>query len=909
MKNFRLFILALGLVFAKGAFSQTINFTTPGTTTWTVPAGVTSISIYCWGGGGAGGGAKENYVSGGTSSPNSFKSAAGGGAGGFNKIINYSVTPGQILNITVGAGGSYNSSSSLDGTNGGTTSVTNSSFSTIIYANGGNGGIGNNSFSGSVPTTSGGSPNGVSSVLGGVFGSQIKGGSGGSSTCIETAPYPCLNQFLGSGAGGAGGVVSSYSCQGANGSNGQNRGGGGGGAVTATNTSQCGIERNGGNGGRGAVAIFISKITVPSVAETFSVCQGEPIPVESFLLQGVNVSSVQITPPQGIEVSLSPTFSTTIGTNISPLSVISNAGFTINSNTLVYYRLQSTSTIGTSTGMIVCSSSNAPSQNISVTTEVGNITPQILSQPTGVTFCEGIANNGVLNLNSTGSSFIWQYLNGSNWINVSNNIPNNFQYQNIFTDSISISYNSSLAASSYSLYYRCIVKNLGCSFISDSVMVTILRNPSVTVNSVGATVFCQGNSVNLNASPNVGLSYQWKKNGIDMIGENTSIITATTTGSYTVLVADINGCSKLSSSTIVTVRPLPIANISITNSPILCDGNLVVMNANTGSGLTYQWQSNGANLQNESTSSYSSSLTGSYSVVVTNNWGCSATSSPLIINPLPSLSISYSNSTSFCQGEITENILAVGQAQSYEWNTGDTTQSIIVNEIGLYTVLVTDMNGCQNSDSVQITVNPLPNINAGNNQTICQGDNTTLNATGATSYSWNNNVTNNVSFTPTTTNNYVVTGTDANGCQDSDTVQVTVNPTSTSQFTQTAVGSYTLNGQIYTQSGTYTQVLQNSIGCDSIITLNLTISSSGLGELTSAKISIAPNPTTSLTTLTVSQEFIGKSFSITDFAGRVVLQGKIQSLNQTIDLQKVARGSYFLTIENTNLPGFKIIKE
>jgi hypothetical protein len=59
----------------------------------------------------------------------------------------------------------------------------------------------------------------------------------------------------------------------------------------------------------------------------------------------------------------------------------------------------------------------------------------------------------------------------------------------------------------------------------------------------------------------------------------------------------------------------------------------------------------------------------------------------------------------------------------------------------------------------------------------------------------------------------------------------------------------------------------------------------------------------------VSHEFIGKSFSIADFAGRIVLQGKIQSLNQTIDLQKVARGSYFLAVENTNLPGFKIIKE
>jgi hypothetical protein len=83
----------------------------------------------------------------------------------------------------------------------------------------------------------------------------------------------------------------------------------------------------------------------------------------------------------------------------------------------------------------------------------------------------------------------------------------------------------------------------------------------------------------------------------------------------------------------------------------------------------------------------------------------------------------------------------------------------------------------------------------------------------------------------------------------------------------------------------------------------------GINENLNNQISIAPNPTTNLTTLSVSQEFIGKSFSIADFAGRIVLHGKIQSMNQTIELQRVARGSYFLTVDNTNIPGFKIIKE
>ena len=124
-------------------------------------------------------------------------------------------------------------------------------------------------------------------------------------------------------------------------------------------------------------------------------------------------------------------------------------------------------------------------------------------------------------------------------------------------------------------------------------------------------------------------------------------------------------------------------------------------------------------------------------------------------------------------------------------------------------------------------------VSAGADQTICNGELVTLSASNSQNYSWNNGVTDSVPFSPTTTQNYIVTA-DTAGCQSSDTVSVFVNEPSSSTLTQTALDSYTLNGQTYTQSGTYTQVILGANGCDSTITLNLTLNFTGIHELGTA---------------------------------------------------------------------------
>ena len=123
MKRILLFVVFL---MVQLGFGQVETFTTSGS--FTVPCGVTSITVEAWGGGGAGGGAIGDATA-----------AGGGGGGGAYRISVLAVTPRSVIAYTVGAGGTGGTG---NGGAGGTTT-----FSTVS-ANGGNGGIGGNSDNG-----------------------------------------------------------------------------------------------------------------------------------------------------------------------------------------------------------------------------------------------------------------------------------------------------------------------------------------------------------------------------------------------------------------------------------------------------------------------------------------------------------------------------------------------------------------------------------------------------------------------------------------------------------------------------------------------------------------------------------------------------------------------------------------
>ncbi len=169
---------------------------------------------------------------------------------------------------------------------------------------------------------------------------------------------------------------------------------------------------------------------------------------------------------------------------------------------------------------------------------------------------------------------------------------------------------------------------------------------------------------------------------------------------------------------------------------------------------------------------------------------------------------------------------------SYLWSTSETTPSIVVqpNANTTYT-LQTTYNGSVSNDTIFVNLAVAPS--AGPDQTICKGDTAVLSGTGGVSYIWNNNVVDGQAFVPNNTAEYVVTGTNAYGCIGTDSVVVAVNDPTFSTQTQTALDSYTwpVNGQTYTQSGLYYDTLTNAAGCDSVITLDLTLSFTGIDQI------------------------------------------------------------------------------
>ena len=202
-------------------------------------------------------------------------------------------------------------------------------------------------------------------------------------------------------------------------------------------------------------------------------------------------------------------------------------------------------------------------------------------------------------------------------------------------------------------------------------------------------------------------------------------------------------------------------------------------------------------------------------------------------------------------------------------------------------------------------------VNAGTDQTICNGEPVTLSAINSLNYSWDNGVTDGVAFNPTATQDYTVSA-DSAGCLSSDVVTVTVNEHTTATQTQTALDTYTwpINSQTYTQSGTYTAVIPNAAGCDSTITLDLSLDFTGLEENSQGEsFSVFPNPAQSVINVNADNKLIGEIYTIYDNKGRVVLTGKLNSQNTTIELGNLSGGIYMFSVGENMKQSFKVIKE
>jgi hypothetical protein len=295
----------------------------------------------------------------------------------------------------------------------------------------------------------------------------------------------------------------------------------------------------------------------------------------------------------------------------------------------------------------------------------------------------------------------------------------------------------------------------GCSNVATKT-ISITNLPILSINASSLSV-CQGNTIILLASG--ATSYTWS-NGIS----NGLSFTPTLTTTYSV--SGQNNCGTATNTITVSVVPLPVLTVSISQS-LVCAGSTVVL---IGSGAsTYTWSGGVTNA-----TAFTPSASNTYTLSGSNACGNTTATAFITVNALPLVNANAS-SLSVCLGG-TVNLQGTG-AITYTW-TGGITNSVpfTPSSTASYSLSGTDANGCVNSVIKTVVVNTIPVVTAiTSNSVVCFGNSTTLNGSGASTYSWTGGVNNNVAFTPTATTAYTVVG--ANSCGTGTAiVSVTVNP-------------------------------------------------------------------------------------------------------------------------------------
>ena len=276
----------------------------------------------------------------------------------------------------------------------------------------------------------------------------------------------------------------------------------------------------------------------------------------------------------------------------------------------------------------------------------------------------------------------------------------------------------------------------GCDAIADTVEVTVFELPEPEVSLSGPAIFCEGDSVVLTATQSE--AYLWSPNG-----ETTQSITVFESGSYVVEVADVNTCVGSSDTIEIEVHEATEIEIIADGATEFCADDEVVLTA-TG-GQSYEWSPNG-----EQTQSITVTESGEYVVSVTDANGCSYDSDTLDIEvfELPTVSIDVTGDIIFCEGETVGLTAVTPDVVTYEWLengasiNGADTELLTVGDSSLYTVIVTDANGCAASDDAPVmTVGAVPVAVVSEDQWMCAQGDVTLTVSGGDNYLWSNGET------------------------------------------------------------------------------------------------------------------------------------------------------------------------
>lgn len=388
---------------------------------------------------------------------------------------------------------------------------------------------------------------------------------------------------------------------------------------------------------------------------------------------------------------------------------------------------------------------------------------------------------------------------------------------------------------------------------------TITPTPSYTIDagpvqsvSPSAASICSGSSVTLTAmSTLVQPSFTWMPGNITGAS---IVVSPSSTTNYSLIIGS-NGCSyTLNAASTVTVNQTPV--VSVTGSTLICGTGTTVLNASGAN--TYLWSNGSTN----ASIAVSPTISSNYTVSGTSNGCTSSVVTVITVTTNPTISIAATSQT-ICSGNTTS--ISASGAATYSWNTGSNSSTLTASPTvsSTYSVIGASIEGCTETASINISVNPAPSVLAvSSTSLLCSGQSATLSASGANTYSWNTgSLQGNIVVSPTVTTIYTVTGTNTvTGCSSNATITQTVS----------------------TCAGILNTMVQPT------------------------NIKVYPNPTFGLLTVEVNEE---TQISVYNAVGMLVKTETINSPSE-INITTAPVGIYFMTLKNASGSlTIKLIKE
>jgi len=323
--------------------------------------------------------------------------------------------------------------------------------------------------------------------------------------------------------------------------------------------------------------------------------------------------------------------------------------------------------------------------------------------------------------------------------------------------------------------------NGSCTAQSLLISVNVLPSPAVPlVSASGSLTFCEGDSVVLTSS--LADSYVWNPGG--SINQSLTVFTS---GTYFVEVSNSSGCSANSLPVLVTVNPNPTINLN--GSLVACVNTVESYTTTNLGGVDYLWTiDNGTLVSGIGTNSvnvlFPDTGQAEVMVIVTNSTTSCFSQSLIGITVLPAPQAYAGNDVSVCEGQSVQ-LQAFGGA-TYSWlpPTGLSDPTIfnpVANPSTTTQYIVVVANGsCTDSDTVLVTVNPLPTVDAGPDAYISSDSCAVLAGSGTGTYSWwpvvglSNAFSATPAACPDSTITYYLTVEGAGGCSATDSVTVYV---------------------------------------------------------------------------------------------------------------------------------------